>query len=72
MTVSSGRLLKPVVLDEVCRRCKVCRPELACPDMCIITDSEGNVQIDYNYCRGCGICPLMCPFKAIEMVKDAA
>jgi len=25
------------------------------------------VQINYDYCKGCGICSEICPVKAIEM-----
>ncbi len=28
------------------------------------------VEIDYDYCKGCGICAEECPAKAIEMVKE--
>ena len=26
--------------------------------------------IDYDYCKGCGICVNECPVKAIEFVKE--
>lgn len=28
------------------------------------------VRIDYDYCKGCGICSNVCPVKAIEMVRE--
>jgi len=28
------------------------------------------VEIDYDYCKGCGICAEECPAKAIEMVEE--
>ena len=41
---------------------------------CIIfcPDSSVNKQhdIDYDYCKGCGICAHECPSDAIEMVKE--
>jgi pyruvate ferredoxin oxidoreductase delta subunit len=27
-------------------------------------------RIDYDYCKGCGICAVECPRKAIEMVPE--
>jgi len=28
------------------------------------------VKIDYDYCKGCGICAQECPAKAIRMVDE--
>jgi pyruvate ferredoxin oxidoreductase delta subunit len=28
------------------------------------------VEIDYDYCKGCGICAEECPAKAIRMVEE--
>jgi pyruvate ferredoxin oxidoreductase delta subunit len=28
------------------------------------------VQIDYDYCKGCGICAEECPAKAIRMIDE--
>jgi Pyruvate/2-oxoacid:ferredoxin oxidoreductase delta subunit len=28
------------------------------------------VKIDYDYCKGCGICAQECPAKAIRMVAE--
>jgi Pyruvate:ferredoxin oxidoreductase and related 2-oxoacid:ferredoxin oxidoreductases, delta subunit len=28
-------------------------------------------EINYDYCKGCGICANECPTKAIEMVPEA-
>ena len=43
-------------------------------DNCIVfcPDSSVNKQhdIDYDYCKGCGICAYECPSDAIEMVKE--
>ncbi len=27
-------------------------------------------DFDYFFCKGCGICAAVCPFKAIEMVRE--
>ena len=51
------RVFRPVVDKEKCN---------ACPDAVINDDLE----IDLNYCKGCGICANECPKKAIEMVRE--
>jgi pyruvate ferredoxin oxidoreductase delta subunit len=30
------------------------------------------VRIDYDYCKGCGICESVCPVKAIRMAEEAS
>ena len=42
-----------------------------CPEGAIKWDEEKNlVSIDYDYCKGCGICANECPRKCIEMKRD--
>jgi 2-oxoacid:acceptor oxidoreductase delta subunit (pyruvate/2-ketoisovalerate family) len=42
-----------------------------CPDNAIIKLGPGNrFAIDYEYCKGCGICVAECPCGAIEMVPE--
>lgn len=49
-----------------CRYCNVC--ELLCPDQCITRDPKtGNILIDLNHCKGCGLCAHYCPKGAIRM-----
>jgi pyruvate ferredoxin oxidoreductase delta subunit len=33
---------------------------------------DGKLSIDYNYCKGCGICAEECPSHAIRMVSEEA
>jgi ferredoxin len=40
---------------------------LYCPDGAI--DSK-RIEVDLNYCKGCGICARMCPSKAIGMISE--
>ncbi|MEM2686731.1 MAG: 4Fe-4S binding protein, partial [Thermoproteota archaeon] len=35
-----------------------------------IIRNGSEVKIDYNYCKGCGICAEECPRKAITMVPE--
>lgn len=49
-----------------CGTCNVCENcYLLCPDMAISMTAEGPV-IDYDYCKGCGICIKECPCGALE------
>jgi 2-oxoacid:acceptor oxidoreductase delta subunit (pyruvate/2-ketoisovalerate family) len=38
-----------------------------CPDNAIIKLGDGQYEIDYDYCKGCGLCAAECPAGAIEM-----
>jgi len=41
-----------------------------CPEGCVVNDSEGMPEPDYDYCKGCGLCAEECPTGAIEMQKE--
>jgi 2-oxoacid:acceptor oxidoreductase delta subunit (pyruvate/2-ketoisovalerate family) len=42
-----------------------------CPDNAVVKLGPGNrFMIDYDYCKGCGICVAECPAGAIEMVPE--
>ena len=41
-----------------------------CPDGTI--DKSGDIlEIDYDYCKGCGVCAKACKVEAITMIKEA-
>lgn len=71
----SWRIARPVIDPQTCTpgkrnapACYICW--LYCPDGVI---SRGvPPKIDYNYCKGCGICAQECPTKAITMVDEAS
>ena len=66
----SWRVDRPVWDEQKCIHCLRCW--VYCPDMSIFT-SEGKVTgINYDYCKGCGICARECPekVKAITMVSQ--
>ncbi|MHB8764383.1 MAG: 4Fe-4S binding protein [Deferrisomatales bacterium] len=53
-----------------CEACDACR--LLCPDLAITRHPEtGRIQIDLDYCKGCGICAAFCPRGAIRMELEA-
>ncbi|NKB81375.1 MAG: FAD-dependent oxidoreductase [Nitrospirales bacterium] len=42
-----------------------------CPDNAVIKLGSGKrYEIDYEYCKGCGLCAEECPSGAIDMVKE--
>ncbi|WP_232423386.1 4Fe-4S binding protein [Mycobacterium sp. 155] len=42
-----------------------------CPDNAVIKLGPGNrYRIDYDYCKGCGICATECPCGAITMEPE--
>ncbi|MFY9397462.1 MAG: 4Fe-4S binding protein [Desulfomonilia bacterium] len=70
----SWRIVRPVMDPQVCipaRRgapaCYICW--LYCPDGVISRSVPPS--IDYQYCKGCGICAEECPTKAITMVEES-
>lgn len=53
----------PLHIDaDKCRYCKACM-KLGCP---AIQDTGDKAQIDAGLCSGCGLCPGVCPFGAIQ------
>ena len=51
-----------VVDSDKCRGCRKCM-KLGCP---AIIFENGKAHIDETQCNGCGLCPGVCPFGAIE------
>jgi len=58
------RVLKPVKDNKKCTKCSFCW--MFCPDIAI----DEKFEINYDYCKGCGICARQCPFGAIHMEKE--
>jgi 2-oxoacid:acceptor oxidoreductase gamma subunit (pyruvate/2-ketoisovalerate family)/2-oxoacid:acceptor oxidoreductase delta subunit (pyruvate/2-ketoisovalerate family) len=58
------------VLTDACTACALCA--LFCPEGAIAR-ADGSVVIDYLYCKGCGICEVVCPVRnAIRMEEVRA
>jgi pyruvate ferredoxin oxidoreductase delta subunit len=77
--VGDWRVFKPIINQDKCVRCYLCW--VYCPEPAIkIVDkpyktSTGRewkvtLEVDYNYCKGCGICVEECPVKAIDFVEE--
>jgi pyruvate ferredoxin oxidoreductase delta subunit len=75
LKTGSWRTSKPVWDSTKCTNCFLCW--VYCPDDAIILkqDEKGDPKvsgINYDYCKGCGICAEVCPpkVKAIHMEKE--
>ena len=53
-----------------CMHCDVCL--VFCPDVAIHKDESGEYHIDYDHCKGCGICVNECPREAMELVPEGS
>ncbi|MEM0372174.1 MAG: 4Fe-4S binding protein [Ignisphaera sp.] len=73
------RIFRPIINHEKCIRCLICW--IVCPEPAIsIIDKPYRVatgkewkfslEIDYNFCKGCGLCVEECPVKAIDFVEE--
>ncbi|MCR5217894.1 4Fe-4S binding protein [Treponema sp.] len=68
VTKNAGwRNVRPVIDIEKCRGCLQCY--LYCPDG-VIFKKDGKVALDYDFCKGCGICKKICRFDAITMEAE--
>ena len=73
-SVADWRVLKPIFNRAVCIDCQFCW--VWCPDTSIKPADKKFGHIDYDHCKGCGICADVCPTnpKALVMfpnqVKD--
>lgn len=62
------RTFRPVINKDSCNKCYLCWAY--CPEGCIDINDDEFTEIDYQYCKGCGICAHECPKKAIELVRE--
>jgi len=65
------RTFRPVWDEEKCIHCLTCW--ILCPDDSILVEDGKVVGIDYDHCKGCGICAAECPPKvqAFEMKLES-
>jgi len=53
-----------------CNECENCY--IFCPDASILKKGEEiSHQVDYDFCKGCGICFVECPRRAISLEEEA-
>jgi len=59
---------KPKFLQKNCIACRLC--VLICPEGCITGKDKNTFHCDYDYCKGCGNCAVICPKQDIEMISE--
>ena len=67
---------RPVIDHSACTMCLTCY--MMCPDGTIYksytdgaaTDKPTAIAIDYDFCKGCGVCAKVCPAHCITMVEE--
>jgi len=64
----SWRVMRPIYDRAKCIDCMLCW--IVCPDMAIIQEDSVMKGINYDYCKGCGICANICPKNAIDMKPE--
>ena len=68
------RSMRPVLDKAACTRCLLCY--MQCPDGTIYKvadeDARGGIRlaVDYDFCKGCGVCAKACRCGAISMVPE--
>ena len=62
------RTRRPVLNAETCIKCGVCL--MYCPVNSVLRNADGSFRINYDFCKGCGICAHECKQKAITMVAE--
>jgi pyruvate ferredoxin oxidoreductase delta subunit len=62
------RTYKPILDKAKCSKCLLCW--IYCPEGAINRREDDSIEINYVYCKGCGICKNECPRKAIKMVRE--
>ena len=56
---------KPVINHAKCTKCTLCH--FFCPEGAIRVREDGYTEINFDYCKGCGVCANECPVKCIKM-----
>lgn len=60
---------RPVWDAEACKQCLICW--VMCPDSSVLVADGKMTGIDYDHCKGCGICATECKFGTIKMVLES-
>ena len=62
------RSIRPVWNQESCTDCMLCW--IACPDSSILVADGAMTGIDYDHCKGCGVCAKECRLGVLKMVPE--
>jgi pyruvate ferredoxin oxidoreductase delta subunit len=61
---------RPVWTEPHCQHCMMCW--VICPDSAILVKDEKMVGINFDHCKGCGVCVGECRFNALKMVPESS
>ncbi len=61
---------RPIWDEAACKQCLICW--IVCPDASVLVEDGKMTGIDYDHCKGCGICANECKFGTISMVLESA
>lgn len=68
VTKNAGwRTVRPVIDTEKCVNCLQCY--MYCPDGVIFKQGK-SIFVDYDFCKGCGICAKICRKGAVSMEAE--
>lgn len=67
VNTGAWRVKRPVLDQAKCTHCGLCF--IYCP-VFSIEKHGASCEINYEYCKGCGICAYECKVKAIAMVTE--
>ena len=59
---------RPIWHKDKCVQCLICW--IYCPDSAFKIEDGKIVGIDYDFCKGCGVCANVCKVKAITMARE--
>jgi len=62
------RTFRPELDKGKCTKCLLCW--VYCPEAVVNRDAQDYPIIDYDYCKGCGICAFECRTKALTMRRE--
>jgi len=69
-SVADWRVQKPIYNRDICIDCQNCW--VFCPDTSIISRDKKMIGIDFDHCKGCGVCVEVCPTnpKSLLMFEE--